>query len=441
MNQKLLHWSRGLAVPAGFALIILLGAGLLMLPAASAEMPLSFGEALFTAISATCVTGLTLIDTGRRLTVLGQAILLLLIQVGGLGFMTLAAGLFQSARRRISLHDRLILEDTVGHGAAQTTRDMARAAVRLTFGVEGAGALLLALRFVPRFGWVRGLWYAVFHSISAFCNAGFDLMGGGQSLSAFVGDAFVNIVILSLIILGGLGFIVLQDLRRRSRLQMQTRLVLCVSAGLIAGGTVLFWLIERTNPATLAGRPFGEALLASLFQSVTCRTAGFNTISQAGLRDAGKLLSAVLMFIGAAPAGTGGGIKVTTAAVLLLESAAFLRGRHDAEAFGCRIPRDAVRRAVGLTFCAVLLLCLTTAVISLLEPELAFIDILYECASALGTAGLSCGVTAAASGLSLGIFGALMYIGRVGLLSLLFLLNRRRTPEVLRRPESPLMIG
>ena len=446
MEKKRRRWLPGgsAVLPLGFLIIILAGTGLLMLPVSSRQGSLGFFDALFTAVSATCVTGLTVVDTGRWFTDFGHAVLLILIQIGGLGFMTLASYMFQTMRRRVSMRDRMVLEETVGRSGSQSAGSIAGAAVKLTLLTEGLGALLLSFRFVPQFNWGRGIWYAIFHSVSAFCNAGFDLMGGGVSLTDYAGDPLVMGTVMALIIIGGLGFIVLQDLRRPKKgrgPEVHTRLVLMMSGGLILGGTLLFLLIEWNNPGTLGGKSVGEKVLAALFQSVTCRTAGFNSIDQAQLRDASKALSAALMFIGAAPAGTAGGIKVTTAAVLFLELRALLRNRQDAEAFGFRVSRDAARRALGLFVGAGLLAFASVMVLSLQEPQLSMIDLLYECVSALGTVGLSCGVTAQVSLFGRGLLCLLMYVGRIGLLSLLFMLSGQSRPEVLRRPEGQILIG
>ena len=300
-------------LPIGFFLVIVIGTLLLKLPVATRSGSIGWFDAVFTATSASCVTGLTVVDTFGYFTNFGHVILLLLIQVGGLGFMTMTTFLFMVARRHISLRSRVILKEAMGEDNMVSAQRMMKTAVTYTFVIEGAGALLLALRFVPRFGWGRGLWYSVFHSISAFCNAGFDLLGAEGSLQGYVGDPIVNTTVMLLIILGGLGFVVIHNLvnfRSQHRLLMQTKVVLLAYAFLIVTGAVLFFVFEYNNEATMGGLSLGDKLWASLFQSVTCRTAGFFSVNQAGLTDASKLVSCIWMLIGAAPGGAAGGLKV-----------------------------------------------------------------------------------------------------------------------------------
>ncbi len=434
-------------LPLGYLAVTLVGTLLLMLPAASHGTPLGFFDALFTATSASCVTGLIVVDTGTHFTFFGQAVLLLLIQLGGLGFMTAATLLFRAAKKRISLRGRMTLAEAYGEDRLQGIIALCMRAVTYTFTIEGAGALLLAFRFVPEFG-LKGIWLAVFHSVSAFCNAGFDLMGNYASLTGYVSDVLVNFTLMTLIILGGMGFAVITEILERRRfkaLSMHAKAVLCGSAILIFGGAALFLLFESANSATLGSLDTGDRLMASLFQSVTCRTAGFNTIAQDSLTDAGKLLSAILMLVGGSPAGTAGGVKVTTVAVLFLTGAACLRNLPDTEIFGRRLAPDTVRKALSVVlFATVILLCSTAAMLhaeQLCGADYSFIDILYEAASALGTAGLSVGVTAGATLFSKTLLCLMMYLGRAGIMTVALAIGGSSKESPVRYPEGNILIG
>lgn len=431
-------------LPIGFFLVIVIGTLLLKLPISTRSGDISWFNALFTATSASCVTGLTVVDTLEYFSSFGHAILLLLIQVGGLGFMTMTTFLFMVMGRHISLRSRVILKEAMGEDNMVSAQKMMRAAVTYTFAIEGAGAALLAIRFVPRFGWGKGLWYSVFHSISAFCNAGFDLLGAEGSLQGYVGDPIVNTTVMLLIILGGLGFVVIHNLvnyRSQHRLLMQTKIVLLAYAFLIVTGAVLFFMFEYNNAATMGSLSVGDKIWASLFQSVTCRTAGFFSVNQAGLTDASKLVSCIWMLIGAAPGGAAGGLKVTTIMVILLTIRAFIQGKEDVEVFGRRIELSTVRRALCLfvfALCCVLAAMLT---ISVADPYLNMLDIAYELCSALATVGLTDGVTAAGGMFTKAILCIFMYFGRVGLLTLVASLGREESRNVVKYPTGNIMIG
>lgn len=425
-----------------------------MLPISSSANPLTAFEAFFTATSASCVTGLVVVDTGTELSTFGQIVVILLIQLGGLGFMTLSTFMFIALGKKASLRSRVTMAESLGEDRLQGVFQLGLNAVKYTFIIEGIGAALLAVRFIPEFGFTKGLFYSLFHSISAFCNAGFDLMGNYASLTRYALDPIVNFTIMALVTLGGLGFAVLTDIymntkpslrgkKRGSRLRMHTRVVLCASAILLFGGATVFMLCEYSNPLTFGGFDFPHKVMAALFQSVTCRTAGFNTIDLNSLTDASKLFSVLLMFIGGAPAGTAGGIKVTTVAVLLLGVRAIMRGKSDTEAYGRRISPIAQKRALAILVIGLTVLLAATIAISLNEADkgISLIDILFETASALATVGLSAGVTGASGTLTRLIFIALMYIGRVGLLTMALSLGRRETEQVTRYPEGDIMVG
>lgn len=417
-------------IALGFFLIIALGTALLSLPWAAAGQRASFSTALFTAVSAACVTGLSVVETASFWSPLGQGVILLLIQVGGLGFMTLAVMGSLLLRRRVGLRNRELMLESVNlsglGGAARLTRRI----LAVTLVCEGLGSAALAARFLPRFGPGRGLWMAVFHSVSAFCNAGFDLLG--SSFAKYAGDGLVNAVLMALIIAGGLGFLVWDDLLswglRPRYWRTHTKVVLSVTAVLILGGAgALFWLEAGF---TGAGKLLPTRLLEALFGSVTARTAGFYTVDTAALSPGGKLVTMVLMFIGGSPGSTAGGIKTTTALILLVHTWGTVRREQSIHLFGRRIDQETLSKASAV--CATnLLLALGGALMLCGGSGLALTDALFECVSAISTVGMSTGVTAALSGPPLFAVAFLMYCGRVGSTSFaLALLERRARPPV-----------
>ena len=428
-------------IVAGFAAIILSGAILLSLPVAASDgTPTPFLTALFTATSATCVTGLVVVDTATHYSLFGQLVIMVLIQLGGLGYMTAATMMAMIVGRRIGLRERLILQEaynlyTVG-GVVRFTRDIAL----LTVAIEATGTLLLTLRWLPDFGPVRALYLGIFHSISAFNNAGFDLMGNFRSLTAYVGDPVVTLVVAGLIIVGGLGFTVLIDLKTPRRLSLHARVVLTTTAALIGLGTTLILLLEFTNRATLGPLSAGQRMLAAFFQSVTPRTAGFNTVNIGALRDPTLMLLIALMFIGASPGGTGGGIKTTTFVAPMAVIISMLRGRPDPELFRRRLPPVVIYKAVTIALLAVAFVVTMATLLSLVE-RVEFIAALFEVVSAFGTVGLSTGITPHLSAAGRVLIMATIFTGRVGLLTVAFALTRRQQPADVRYPEERLYVG
>ena len=430
----------------GFALIILTGGLLLTLPAASKTgNTISFLDALFTAASATCVTGLVVKDTFVQFTPFGQAIILALIQVGGLGFISIMIFFLFAAGKKINLKERsLLMEANNTFHIGGAVKYVKRVLIATAF-FEFTGALLLSLRFIPRFGILKGAWFSVFHSISAFCNAGFDLMGETVpyiSLTEYRGDPLVVLTISLLIVCGGLGFIVWDDLAKHrlrfARYALHTKIVLSVTAILVAAGTGLFLVLE--NQHTLAGLPFGEKLLSALFQSITPRTAGYNTIDQAHLSEGGSLLTLLLMFIGASPGSTGGGIKTSTFTVIILAAIAYARNCHDINIYGRRLEDGIVSRAFSSV--AIYLTTLVAGVMVIfLNQNLPFMDVFFEAFSAIGTVGLSTGITRELSSLSRVAIILLMYAGRVGSLTLAFALSVGKHPAAVRNPQEKIAIG
>ena len=441
------HLSSAQIIIVGFLSVILLGGLLLSLPCATQSgQSIGWFDALFTSTSAVCVTGLVVRDTGTTFSLFGKIVLLCLIEVGGLGFMTFATLMFRLIGREISLRERMLIRESMNESGVGGMELLIRWVARSAFTVQLAGAAALAVRFVPRFGWPKGLFYSLFHAVSAFCNAGFDLFGGYSSLTSFRSDVWINLTVMLLVIVGGLGFGVLRDIVRRRRshyLHLQTRLVLATYGALLLFGWGFVLLAEWNNPGTLGPLPVGEKLLAALFQSVTLRTAGFNTIDEAAIRPAGKLVASLLMFTGASPASTGGGVKVTTIAVIFLAVRMTVRGEHSIVAFKRSISNDLVRRALAVTLIAAGILLIDTVTISLLQPELAFMDVLFECASAVGTVGVSAFGSANLHTISRIMIILTMFMGRIGPLTMALVLAHRQNAVKPRvdYPEGHVMIG
>ena len=445
VKKKSVKLSPNRIIALGFLGIIMGGALLLMLPAANrGGHSLSFLDSLFTAVSATCVTGLVVADTWTQFTLLGQLILLVLIQVGGLGYMTMVLMASMLLGRKIGLRQRSLMLESVSADRLSDTLTLLRYILRGTAAIEGIGAVLLALRFVPELGLLRGLWYAVFHSVSAFCNAGFDLMGFREpysSLTYYVRDPLVNLTVCALVLLGGRGFLVWRDVWEKGprfrRYSLHAKIMLTATAALTAGGTLLFWLAERGN--LLAGMsPAGQAL-AALFQAVSPRTAGFNTVDLASLTSGGGLLTIVLMFIGAGPGSTGGGVKVTTVVVCLLTLAAYIRGRREVGTFNRRLDEGQIHRAAaGVTLYMVL--ALSGSFLILATQPFPLQDALFEVFSAMSTVGLSTGITRDLSPLNRAVLIVMMYCGRVGSLTMMMALAERLPPRV-KDPVEHITIG
>lgn len=436
-------------VAESFGLIILAGALLLTLPVATRSgESIDFFTALFTATSATCVTGLVLVDTWLTWSLFGQTVILLLIQLGGLGFMTVITLISLAAHRRIGLSERLIMVSTLNLNDLDGVVRVVRRALTGTALFELLGAALLSFRMIPRFGLARGLWHALFHSVSAFCNAGFDLQGGAtgafSSLSDFHNDPLVLLTTAGLIVVGGLGFFVWEDVaknRRWRKLTLYSRLVLSITIFLILFGAAFFMVTEGDNPATLGGMGTGEKWLNALFQSITFRTAGFNVIDQGAMRDNSQVMGCILMLIGGSSGSTAGGIKTVTVWVLFMVLFTSLRGRETIIFRGRTLPPRRVMNAVTI-FLIVLLLQLGGAMALSLADGVPFLPAAFETASALGTVGLTTGLTPWLSTPSHVLLIVLMYTGRVGVLSIsiAFLIGRKYFPQI-KYPEFSVMIG
>lgn len=438
-----------MVIVMGFAIIILIGAGLLTLPiSAQSGKPTAYLDALFTATSATCVTGLVRVGTATHWSGFGQVVILLLIQVGGLGFMSLASVASFLIRRKITLRERMVMSAGLNLDDNAGIVRLTRRVLFGTFAFEGMGAILLSIRFVPRYGLAQGIKMGVFHSVSAFCNAGFDLIGTPDnpfaSLVGYADDPLVNLTIMTLIVIGGLGFFVWGDIwdkRRFCRFRLHTKLVLTTTALLLAAGTVLTLVFEWSNPATIGNLPLPEKLLAAAFQSVTLRTAGFNTIDQAALTGPSQALACLLMLIGGSPGSTAGGIKTVTAAVLVLSALSALRGRTVVSAFGRTIVTRSIMNAVTMMIVGGALSLTGTCIISHVEAA-PFGQCLFEAVSAFATVGLSMGLTPTLSAPSCLILITLMYLGRVGVLTLgVAVLMRHHAPPKMHYPNANVMVG
>ena len=436
-------------VALSFGAIILVGALLLTLPiAARSGESRGFFTALFTATSATCVTGLVVADTALTWSPFGQAVILLMIQLGGLGFMTVITLISLAAHRRIGLSERLLIVSTLNLNELDGVVRVVRHALMGTALFELAGAALLAVRMVPRFGLFRGLWHALFHSVSAFCNAGFDLQGANSgafsSLASYADDPLVLLTTAALIIVGGLGFFVWEDiLKNRSwkKLTLYSKLVLAITAALLIFGTVFFLLNESSNPATLGAMTAGEKGLNAFFQSATLRTAGFNVLDQGALRDDSQVMSCILMLIGGSSGSTAGGMKTVTAWVLLMVLVTGLRGRSSVVFRGRTLPTHRAVSAVTL-FLMVLLLFLGGSMILTVMDGVPFLPAAFETASALGTVGLTTGLTPGLSRGSQVLLILFMYTGRVGVLSFsIGFLTRPKDTLDIRYPEFSIMVG
>jgi trk system potassium uptake protein TrkH len=427
----------------GFAGLIVAGALLLMTPMASATgQGLSFIDALFTATSAVCVTGLVVVDTGTYFSIFGQMVIIVLIQAGALGIMTMATLMALIMRRKIQLRERLIMQEALNHMTVSGVVRLTQYIIFATFFLEFVGGTILAIHWYSDLG-STGIYYGYWHAISSFCNAGFDLFGNFSSLTRYVDDITVNLTVTSLIILGGLGFTVIFDVwnnRRWNKLSLHTKLVLITTFVLLIFGTVVILLLEMNNPNTLGELSWKGKIIASYFQSVTPRTAGYNTVDIGKMQDATLFFTIILMFIGASPASTGGGVKTTTLGVMIAAIWALITGKHDAEIFRRRINQNIIYKAFTVFFIAATLVIIVTMLMSISE-EFSFLRILFEVVSAFGTVGLSTGITS-----SLTVHGKLwliitMFAGRIGPVTFVLALALRSRKGAIHYPEGKINIG
>lgn len=429
----------------GFAVLILLGTMLLTVPFATEDGEgLSFLDALFTATSATCVTGLVVVDTGDTFSIFGEVVILTLIQIGGLGFMTFSTLLLLIMRKKISLKDRLLLKEAFNFSSLSGVVKIVRRVLLFTVMAETIGGLILATRFSFDMPLGQAIYFGFFHSISNFNNAGFDLMGDFRSLTMYVEDPIVTITVSLLIISGGLGFIVIHELyeyKETRKLSLHSKVVLSTTSILIVGATILVFLFEFNNTKTLGAlSPVGKGL-AAFFQSVTPRTAGANTLPIADLTYPTLLLTIFLMFIGAGSGSTASGIKVTTLTVLLAAVWSQLRGKTDVVLFRRRIVTETILKAFTLTVLSIILVIGVTMILSMTQSGYEFIVYLFEATSAFGTVGLSMGLTPDLTPIGRICIILLMFIGRLGPLTIGFVLAKRQKDEAFRYPKGSIMIG
>ena len=426
----------------GFAVLILFGAILLMLPIASNEgVYTPFLKALFTSTSASCVTGLIVYDTATHWSLFGQAVILFLIQIGGLGVVVAVTSIILLSGKRIGYSQRNTLANSISINSQGGIMKMLLFLLKWTGIIELFFASLLATQFIPEFGVKRGLWYSIFHAVSAFCNAGFDLMGIKEpfsSLSDYVGNPLINISIMSLILLGGLGFVTWQDIAKNKgnfhRYRLQSKIILSTTIFLVFLPALFYFFLEFRE------MPMESRILASLFTAVTPRTAGFNTVDFSKFSDSGIFLQILLMLVGAAPGSTGGGMKMTTMTVLFLTSVAIFRNNSRTEAFGRTIPGEVIRNATTIAFMYISLCVLSGMFISLHE-HLPLLTTCFETASAIATVGLTLGITPKLSPVSHMVLIFLMYIGRVGGLCLIYAVFPNINPNKGRLVEENVIVG
>ncbi|MFS0788356.1 TrkH family potassium uptake protein [Shouchella sp. 1P09AA] len=413
----------------GFLFVILIGTIFLKLPIAS-EGSLSWTDAFFTATSATTVTGLVVVDTGTFFTTFGQVVLMILMQIGGLGLMTFAVVIALLLGKKIGLTSRLLVQESFNQPTVGGMVSLVKLIVIFTFTIEAIAMMLLAIRWVPEYGWQEGLFVSAFHAISAFNNAGFSTWG--DSLSGYVGDPLVNLVITCLFIIGGIGFVVLADvLKRKSfrKLQLHTKLMLVGTLIVNSSAMLVIFLLEYHNPATIGSFSLPDKLWASYFQAVTPRTAGFNSIDIGSMSEGSLLLMVLLMFIGAGSASTGSGIKLTTFIVILIAMFTYLKGRKEAVAFQETISGTIIHRALAITTISALLVFGCVFILTITE-QTPFLATLFEAVSAFGTVGLSMGITADLSEYGKWIIMVLMFAGRIGPVTLAFALAKTEASSI-----------
>lgn len=432
----------------GFAAIIFLGAGLLTLPFASATgHSIAFIDALFTATSATCVTGLVVVDTGSVYTMFGQIVIVSLIQIGGLGFMTMSTLIAFAFRKKITLKERLVLQEAFNQGSMEGIVRLIRKVIIYSLSIEAIAAVIFTIRWTFDLGFTKALYFGIWHAISMFNNAGFDLFGTVDapfvSFTGYVDDFVVNFVAMALIVLGGIGFIVMSDLmdyNTKKKLSLHSKVVLSMTGFLIVFGAIIIFIFEYTNIRTMGSLDLGGKILASFFQSVAPRTAGPNTVDIGALRQASQFFIVILMFIGASPGSTGGGIKTTTFTILISAIVTMIRGKEDIVIFRYRLAKDRILKAITLTMMALFLVIIVTMLLSTTEDS-QFLKILFEVTSAFGTVGLTMGLTPELTTFGKILISLTMFAGRLGPITLAYALQPKQEKELFRYPEGKITIG
>jgi trk system potassium uptake protein TrkH len=426
----------------GYLIVILLGAILLTLPIATTDgQGMNFLDSFFTATSATAVTGLIVENTSTFFTMFGQIVILCLIQIGGLGIMSMSTLFALLLGKKITLRERLIIQQDLDQFELSGIIRIVKYVIGVTFIIEGIGAFILFIRFLFDMPVGKALYFGIFHSISAFNNAGFDIFG--NSLENFTGDIVVNLVITSLIILGGIGFAVIAEVysgKKFKNFSLQTKLVLSVTAILLVVGTIVSFVLEYSNPATIGNLPLGDKIIASYFLAVTPRTAGFNTVPTGALRGSTIFFTIILMFIGASPGSTGGGVKTTTFGALVAVLYSRATGRDDIEIFKRRLGKETIYNALSIVLIALLLVVTVTMVLTITEDG-EFLDLFFEAVSAFGTVGLSTGLTGSLSIIGRIVIILTMFAGRVGPLTIALAVGERKDKVNIRYPKEKILVG
>lgn len=456
-KEKNIRWNTLRITAMGFLAVIFLGGVLLYLPVSNTR-PIAFADALFTSVTSVCVTGLVTIVPATQFTLFGKIVLLLLIQIGGFGVIACAALFFFLLRRKITIKEQVVLQESYSAKRLGGIVGMVKNVIIGTLLAEGGGAVLYAFQFVPEYGILKGSCYSVFHAVSAFCNAGIDILGD-NSLSDYAVNPLINITTMLLIILSGIGFTVWFDVienvkkavsqKVRGRwwfqgLCLHSKLAVIMTAVLIVSGTVFIFCAEYRNPQTLGSMDTGQKLLVSMFQSVTTRTAGFATVSQGAFHEETKLFCAILMFIGGSPGGTAGGVKTTTVAMLFLACLTFVRGGNDTECMGRKISAANFRTGFCVVMVAFTAFIAGTIAILVIEPDsISMVNVIYETASAVGTVGLTADLTPRLCRASQIVLMILMYIGRLGPLSLVLTFAGKTHPrdKIRSLPQEQIMVG
>ncbi len=426
-----------------FALMIITGSLLLSLPFATVTGKISFVDALFTSTSAVCVTGLTVKDTGTFYTVFGQLVIMFLVLGGAVGFMTIATLIFVVMGKTITLRERLVIREALNTDSIQGLVHLILAIMRMAVLAILLGSLLLCIRFLPLFGWKKGLLFSFFHAISAFGNCGLDLFGNFQSLTFYAGDYLVSGTIFALFVFGGLGFTVILDIFQKKKVAkyaLDSKMVLVATVFLSIAAALLIFCLESSNMATLGGLPLGNKIFRAFFTAATARTAGFNVVPTGFLRPGTLFFILILMFIGASPASTGGGIKTTTFILVLGAVRALLTGSDEVVFGGKRIPSSLVLKALVITVISISLIFVVIFMLTLMEKQ-PFLELTFAVFSAFGAVGLSTGIVPYFSTAGKVLLIITMYVGRIGPLTLLYALTRRHKPSGIRYPEEKIIIG
>ncbi len=435
----------------GFAILILIGATLLTLPISTNKgIHTPFLDCLFTATSALCVTGLITLDPGTHWNYFGRTILMFLIEIGGLGFMTFSILISLILGRKITLSERLIVQEAFNSLNIQGLVKMTKSVLKFTFGIEGIAAIILSTQFIPEFGFLKGLYYGVFHAVSAFCNAGFDILGleygPFKNMISVNQNPVIIICIAFLIIIGGIGFGVIIELyaytRSKRKMSLHAKLTLIVTTSLLILGAILFFVFEHNNPNTMGNMNIFNKILNSFFASVTPRTAGFASISTTGMIGSSKLLTIILMFIGGSPGSTAGGVKTVTFAVVIVSIYHSIRGHEDTTLFKKSISKDLIKKAFTVFITGFLLVVIMTMLLSIIEGNKGSLETyLYEVTSAFGTVGLSLDYSPKLHWVSKILISFTMYLGRVGPLTVAIALGRTKTVGHIKYPEEKILIG